>query len=454
MPRQMVQDPKAIRWWIAAFFIAFTMIFGGGARADVMSHIWVRPVAVLALTYAAVTLPRNTLRAHPFLIGMAVAIAMLTALHLVPLPPSLWRSLPNRELIADIDVAVGLGPIWRPLSVAPTTTWNALFSLSVPLAVLLLLLPMDKGELRKMLKVVICIITLSAFIGLAQATGAPLNFYDISNPNAGLFANRNHQAVLLACLYPMLAVFVSEPSLQRLEYRIRWVIALAVGLTLLPLLMVTGSRAGIAAAILGIVSIPFVVPIAWRRDRSRAWRNALLVLIAGLVVIAGLGWIAFENDRNFALLRFTELQAMEDMRFPVWSMTWELAGQYLPWGSGIGSFQEVFAIHEPDTFLGPRYWNHAHNDWLEVALTAGLPGILLLAFGVGGFVTAVGRAFINGKWRGRSNALAKLGFVVIVILGLASIFDYPLRTPAVACVFVFAAVLAARIDDRPAPANT
>lgn len=445
MPRRLVRDPAVIRWWIAAIFVAFAMLFGGGSRSDVMSVIWLRPIAILMLAYALFGIKAADLRAHWFLVSVAAATALLTILHLVPLPPGLWRALPGRDLIVDIDTVIGIGEVWRPLSMVPTTTWNALYSLSVPLAVLFLLLPMSEEQLFNILKVIALVLLLSALVGLFQATGGSLSFYDIANPNAGLFANRNHQAVLLACLYPIAAVLASVPGLRNRQRKLRWIVAIILGLALAPLLMVTGSRAGIGVALIAIVSVPFIVPIAWRGDGTRRFPlRSLLMGALGLGLVVLLGWVAIQSDRNLAMLRFTELDATEDLRYPVWAVTWDLAIKYLPFGSGIGSFVEVFQIHEPDSLLMPRYWNHAHNDWLEVVLVAGLPGAALLVAAVAGYLLACLRAFTGGKSGSLANMLARLGCVILTILGLASVFDYPVRAPAVACVFVFAAVVAAR----------
>ena len=451
MLRQLAKNPRAIRWWIAAGFVVLAMLFGGGARPDVLSVIWLRPVAIVAGAYAIYTLRSADLRSHRFLCAMAAAIICLTALHLLPLPPSIWHALPGRDVVREIDAATGIGEIWRPLSLVPTGTWNALFSLSVPLTALFFFISMDKFELARMLRVFILMIALSAGAGLVQATSGSLSLYDITNPNAGLFANRNHQGVVLACLFPMLAVFAWEPGQDSGAHKIRLVSSVALGLAIIPLLLVTGARAGIAAAVLAIASVPLVAPVDWRRSLSR---RTVAVVGGGLAAIGLLVWIATLTGRNFVLLRFQELDATEDQRFSAWEVSWHLVEKYFPFGSGFGSFEQVFQIDEPTSMLSPRYWNHAHNDWLELALVGGLPAVLLLALAVAGYGAAVVRAFRRGKPRGLTRSLTRLGCVILTILGLASVFDYPIRTPAAACLFVFAAVLAAKgVDMSHRPAN-
>jgi O-antigen ligase len=451
MFRQIAKDPRAIRWWIAASFVLFAMLLGGGSRADVLSNIWLRPVAVLLGAYALYTCRWADLRAHRYVTGLAAATVALTAIHLIPLPPSVWRALPGRDIVAQVDAAAGLGDVWRPLSMVPTGTWNALYSLSVPLAVFFFLLPMGKEELSRMLNVFIVALGLTAAAGFLQATGGLGALYDIANPNAGLFANRNHQAVVLACLFPMLAVFASLPGSATNPSSFRLLAALGGGLAIVPLLLVTGSRAGIAAAVLAVASIPLIVPVNFRGWLTRK----ALALGAGAVVLLGaIAWVATASGRNLALLRFTQLDATEDLRYPVWHVTWELVQKYFPFGSGIGSFPEVFQIDEPAALLIPQYWNHAHNDWLESALIGGLPAVILLLLALVGYGVAVYLVFIAGKSRGRRRIMAKLGCIIIAILGLASVFDYPLRAPAVACLFVFATIMAVNRDRPTNPASS
>ena len=58
----------------------------------------------------------------------------LPALQLVPLPPSVWTSLPGAAPGGPFTFLDRELP-WAPISVAPTGTWLSLMSLLPPLAV-------------------------------------------------------------------------------------------------------------------------------------------------------------------------------------------------------------------------------------------------------------------------------------------------------------------------------
>ena len=124
----------------------------------------------------------------------------------------------------------------------------------------------------------------------------------------------------------------------------------------------------------------------------------------------------------------------------IWKPIATMAGKYFPFGSGIGSFVEVFQIDEPYSQLSPTYLNHAHNDWIETLLTSGLAGTLLLLTAVIAW-SRLSLAYLRAPARGQRGLIfGKLGAVLIFIVALASISDYPLRTPSMACVLILAAV--------------
>lgn len=381
---------------------------------------------------------------------MGGAVGLLIILHLIPLPYAVWSSLPGRSIIAQIDSAIGAGEVWRPLSMVPTATWNSLYSLSVPAALFTLLIQLNKRQQTDLLTVVAGLICLSAFLGLIQATTDTLKFFAVSSPSAGLFANRNHQAVVLACAFPMLAVFGSQSGYSSKVRRFRQSFAIAISLVLVPLILVTGSRAGMAATVAAIGSTYFLLPEKSDRrgQRRMSGRSQLILILLGLAAVLALSWIALQTGRNVAFIRIREGNID---RIPVWIETIALAKMYFPVGSGIGSFVEVFQLHEPTNMVQSKYWNHAHNDWLEVVMTGGLPGVVLLFAAVGAFGLMAFRSFVAAPQRDSSVIMVRLSSVIIGLLGLASVFDYPLRTPAAACLFIFAAVIGSFTKDGPSP---
>lgn len=370
-------------------------------------------------------------------------------LQLVPLPPAIWQMLPERELIVAADAFFGLNNVWRPISLAPHLTINAIYALFIPGAMLLLVGRFDVDQLNYFLPVILGLGLLTGVLGVLQVSSEPggsLYFYRITSEQfaVGLFANRNHQALFLACLYPVLAAFVAGSRRARGSNRVRLVCALIGGIALLPLILVTGSRMGLVFAVIGLISALW---IAWPRIgkvlREQVPKGRLAMMVGTLLVTAGTVLSALILARDTSLTRMSDgaQGVSDDIRFAVWPEVWRLIGSMQPTGSGLGTFAEVYRIYEPDALLMPQYMNHAHNDWLELLLTAGLPGAIVLAVGSTKFLLQLGKV-VRVREMSSSLVINRMGVSVVGLVGIASCFDYPLRVPSMACIFVFAAVCA------------
>ena len=303
----------------------------------------------------------------------------------------------------------------------------------MPLAVLALASQLKQEERLRLLIVVMLLVLVSGFIGVIQATGADIRFYRISSDNAGLFANRNHQAAMLAMLFPMLAGAGFAPSMMRDARPVRLVVAASMA-TLVPLILVTGSRMGMLVSAMAFISLIFM-----RFRRTEVGVPLLLVgwckfsplysLIGGMVAATML------VGRDESLDRM--LTSSDGMRWPVWETIASFIPEYWPVGSGVGSFVPIYQIHEPDTLLLQEYFNQAHNDWLDLALTSGLPGLLIVSAAIALYSFNVKSAF---KTRGISGHLQRCGLIIILVLAFASISDYPVRTPILSALLIIAAV--------------
>lgn len=434
------QSPQ---FWLLAGFLPFAFLFGGGARDDVASLIVLRPVAIMICGIGLCMLSSAQVARYRLLLGMAGAAILVALLHLVPLPPDLWTSLPGRELVVEVGRVAGVEQVWRPLSLTPAATWNGLYAISVPLAALLLAVQLTKEERFALLPLLILLGVVSGFLGLLQVGGAsngPLYFYRITNNGAavGFFANRNHQALYLACLFPMLAVFAAAGKTGESVRRRTW-IAAAIGVVLVPLLLVAGSRAGLVLGFVGLLSAPFLY-----HPLGQTWpmrpRRPLLVFAVCVGTVVALAALTALLARAEAIRRVVLPEGTEDVRSQVWMPIARMAWQYFPVGSGGGSFEAVFKTNEPDALLRSTYLNHAHNDWLEVYLTFGATGVALLLLAAAMWLYATWRVWRTPASAGHEIGYARLGSVLLLLMGLASVVDYPVRVPSIACLLVIASV--------------
>jgi O-antigen ligase len=212
-------------------------------------------------------------------------------------------------------------------------------------------------------------------------------------------------------------------------------------LVLVPLILVTGSRAGLALGILALISCFWVYrkpAISVPRKRQSKMANwQIPVLLIGLIV---LGATTFLFSRAQALERLGQANESEDNRELLVQPLLEMTSSYFPWGTGMGAFPETYAISEAFELLDQTYLNHAHNDWLELAITGGLPALILAVIMLIALVRGGFNAMKTQNKKDGAMLFARLGFVILVILGLASVVDYPARTPTISCLAVLAAV--------------
>ncbi len=431
--------------------LALAFLLGGGARADIQSLVVLRPCAILLLFYGLARLDRSQIAANRFVLATTVLVLLLMGLQLVPLPPSLWGALPGRDLVRDIDQVAGLGAVWRPLSLAPDATLNALLAALVPCAALVLGVQLGARERHMLIWPVLLFGGLSAVLGIAQLSGpseGALYLYKVTNNGAavGLFANRNHQALLLAALLPVLAVWAMDRASDGSRSSFRGLLAVLAGASLLLLILVTGSRAGLLLGACALLLLPLIFPrlvarlVVRERASARARRWVPLALAGAVAGMALLAALAIWRGRGLAWERLLGTAAGDDIRFAIAPTVLGMVRSYLPFGSGLGSFERVFQMHEPDALLRPNYANHAHNDWLELALTGGIPALLLLAAALVAYVSR-GRALFAPALAGCAELpLARLGMAVVALAAIASLGDYPLRVPSLACFFMVGAL--------------
>ena len=194
-----------------------------------------------------------------------------------------------------------------------------------------------------------------------------------------------------------------------------------------------GTRQSLAVQARHHQPLVFNDPRSFRREGSEAEKQAIESITPGADANPTLDFLSATATN--AVERLGRLSNKDDeLRFQVWPTIAQQVYEFIPWGSGMGTFVEAYGAAEPARLLQPAYLNHAHNDWLEVAMTGGLPFLLLIA--VAALITA--RRGLDSLHSTKSPArqvLARLGFSICFILLLGSVYDYPLRTPSLIALF-------------------
>ncbi len=437
---------EARSFWLLAFFLVVLWIAGGASRPDVAGQVLTRGAAWLLAAVSVLLLPRpdlRNLRVPALILGAAI---LLVALQLVPLPPAVWQALPGRDVLAPGEALTGARDLWRPLSISPGWTRNALGSLVVPAVCLGLLAGISDRKDVALLRILLALIVAGCLLALVQVAGRGFDhplLNDVAGQVSGNFANRNHLALFAAIGCLLAPVWAARDSALR-----SWAIVLAAALVMLFLLVIlaTGSRSGL---ILGVIGTAAGVGASWSHLRT-----AFAEIPRKRAITAGVGIVAavlaavtasFLLGKAAGVNRALELTTQDDARLKALPTVLELLRAYFPVGCGFGTFDPAFRIYEGDSLLGPSFFNQAHNDLLQVGIGGGVFGFALL---FAALAWAIGRG-VPAWTRGR-DPLRRAGSAILLLLTVASAIDYPARTPMIMALIMIAAAWLSR-DEPAAP---
>jgi hypothetical protein len=441
---------------LAIAFLVVLGTLGGASRADELQQTFVRCAAIAVI--AAALWPLNWSAfgdARGPVIGMALAYILFLA-QLVPLPPEVWGRMPGHDIY--LALAQQTEPlVWRPWTVSPDLTLNALGALLPATAIGLLTLALDFRARLLLARVIVAIACVSAVLGLLQfaAGGTSLHLFRTTSEDSavGLFANRNHQAVFMACAVPMAAAIASIRSHREGASRRRLAIAAITSALLLMGLAATGSRMGLLLGSCGVgaaAAVHFVTRSAGEAVRSVGTRLSLAA--AGLAIIA-ITAVSLLVWRSGAALRLAS-DPIDRTRVAALGPMLQAARTFFPFGAGFGTFDPVYRRFEPDSLLSTIYLNQAHNEPVQFAIEGGAVAILLLLLFVIWWAQAAVRALRRTESTSR-RALAMAMAAATLILMLSSLVDYPLRTPLLSGLFAMASVelIRGRRRSMPSPAG-
>jgi O-antigen ligase len=432
----LLPKPQDIVFVCALLLVGTSSLVGGASQANALAQMAVELAAVplLCVSLYAIFI-RGVPERTTFSLFLLVAIVAIPAIQLVPLPVAIWSEAPGRDIVLRALKLAHLDQRALPYSLTPESTWRGLLYLVPPSAMFLGTILLARPQRRTLAACWLGLAVFDVLLGSLQILGgpdSPLYFYSITNTGSfvGVFANRNHNAAYLLCMLPFAAMFVTRRRSSLLDVNGFGPILAAL---YFPIAIVgvaaTHSRAG---AVLLCIALLGSAGLALRPNVERhRWRPLEALGICSAVAIVAV--LLFGLD---PLLDRLDGTTQGDMRFQGLPVVLKAAKAYLPFGSGIGSFDPVYRTVEPLEQVSPVYFNHAHNDFLEAWLETGLAGaVLLMMF----FVWLMARA--TALWKERAHAepdlLPAACLLSVCILLAHSLVDYPLRTETLAVVFAF-----------------
>ena len=415
------------RWLLPALSVLLAALWlGGGVTQDSTSmDEWLQllalPVLWMSVRVLLVEFPADRLSRCG--IGLAVALILLLALQLLPLPASVWNLPAARGALTQDLQQAGVDTLRRHWSLAPAATEQGLWALLPALACFFAAITLDKSQRRRVLQVVIALAAFNVLFAFFQA-GLPLDselrLYDFDAGFGGLFANTNHQAT--ACITGMVLAtgLGAEARFRALREgahpHAAWGYFLLAGVFLLAIPLST-SRAGMSIALPALVLtlvLSGAVPLRrMKRNKATLGMAAGMVLLMLLGMQAALGWMAID--------------LAEEQRHVFAEITFQLGLAHAPLGSGVGSFVPLFAAASPLQMQEAYYVNHAHNEYAQWWLETGWLGMLLLV-GVLAVLAVAVKRLLQQRRRGSQVILAASAWVAVAAVMAHSWADYPLRT--------------------------
>lgn len=432
-----------LRAVVAPAYLFLCLILGGSAQG-IWGNFILHTVGLGIVTAAIWSRSRAKKRMDRALMLIVAGLILWILVQLVPLPPTIWQIVPGRAFVADGDRLLGLGDVWRPISLSPFDTLAVLPTMIPPIAMMVAVFRFGDGSGKSMAIAIALAAMAGTILGVAQSGGHDGRFYlyPVSNFGVptGFFANGNHMASLLLCLIPFAAALVEQGETQDQPTQKRWTASLlAAGLAAVAVTGLALNRSLFGLALVVPVTLASLL-IAFRHRIGRPGRliagTALLVLAVGLV--AGSAAFTVRGASNDLSVSLATRSAMAKN-----SLT--LLREHGALGTGAGSFASIYATVEDPAAVDQVFVNHAHNDYLEWAVEGGVPGlILLLAFLIWWGRRA--KAMLQDR---RADGFAQAGMIAALILLLHSAVDFPLRTAALAS--LFAAATAVMIVSRRLP---
>jgi O-antigen ligase len=433
---------RRLRESVAPLYLFLCLILGGSAQG-IWANMLLQLIGIAIIAWAAVGGAREPLApaARQLLVLAMIAIAVV-ALQLVPLPAPVWAHVGGRRAFAADYVLLGLHTPAIPISLTPYRSLDSLLGLIPPLAMVCAIVRVKAARASWLAAALVAAAIAGVILGAMQVGSptdqSPWYLYPETNFGVavGFFANANHMAILLIATLPFLAALLAAGRRANIQ-RLSALVALVVGAGLVILVGILLNRSiaayGLALPVL-CASALIVIPL---RSRVRPW----LMIAAVLLLVGAVVAIASTSASPGALGAETSVESREVML----RTTARAIADFTPLGSGLGSFRNVYDLYENPGAVTNTYVVHAHNDYAELVLETGLPGVILMLLFLAWWAGAVWRVWRSAE----AGPFARAASIASAAILAHSLVDFPLRTTAIGACFGMCLALLADRRARP-----
>ena len=418
----------------------FLCLLLGGSSQGVWGNAILRLLAVALIAWAILDRREETM-ARPVkqLLGIFALAVLLVILQLIPLPVKVWTGLPGRDLVVEGFRLLGLGLPPMPLSLSATDSMAAVIALLPPLGMIAAMARLRAYRSDWLAAALIAGTAAGVLLGVLQASSPDPDdsfwyLYRHSNFGVatGFFANSNHMADLLLIAIPFIAALGSSVREGAKDVRLRSATLAMVGggLAVIILgLILNGSLAGYGL-LLPVVLASLLLLFAPRIASAKSGLIGIVVVSFAAMTLLWLSPVGRQIGTEQAETSVTSRQE-------ILGHSIALIDRFGLTGTGVGTYQRVYALGENPAAVNRVFVNHAHNDYLELAVETGLPGLAILLLFLGWWGASVLRMLKSPA----ADQYAYAGAIGSAAVLLHSLVDYPLRTAAISAAFAMCLML-------------
>jgi O-antigen ligase len=395
---------------------------------------------------------RQYLKNYKVPLGLLAVFVAYSSAQIVPLPLWLLQYIsPSAAAIHDVAISsigqnsevsrygtLSIDPAQSTISLFKTLSYTSLF-------VCTLLLCNSIERIRTMLLTITCIGVFQATYGTLEvllALDRSLIFsLPVSGIASGTFVYKNHYAnYLMLCLsmgvgYLVSTLLLKAPTFQT-NHKVRNIletllngkalVRIALAIMVIALVM-SRSRMGntaffVSMSIVGLLSL-FLI-----KKRTRG----LSILIISMFIIDMFilsAWFGLDKVK----MRLEQTNLSQETRDEVIRDSLPLLQDFAFTGSGMGSFYGIFPKYQGDDIN--LFYDHAHNDYLQFAIEAGIPFTLLLFL-----LPILAMICCIKSIKHRRNPVMKgtaFGCLMVIIgMAIHMSVDFPLQAPANTALFM------------------
>jgi len=292
-----------------------------------------------------------------------------------------------------------------------------------------------------------------AAVSLNAVYGIALSVFDIQwilweqkrdyvSSLTGTFVNRNSFATYLGLALVVAIALIMDRAISTRRPRLsirqrlaellnalfgRSALLIVAGFVLALALILTQSRAGNVAFVVGFLALIAAFAATGKLRMVFAAAVGALVLIPGVIVlILSGGGLLGRMD--------VSTEELSDARLPLFARVWQMVQDSWATGVGLGNFRQGFYPYIDDSIMLARSWFSAHSTYLELMSELGVifAGALFVCVAL-----LAADCWFGLRRRRRNNVFCVIGVAATGIVAFHSLVDFSLDIPAVAAAYTF-----------------